>query len=201
MRDKLHVTVLGAFGVAAAITAIACGGSSQPVPAPEQKADVTGPDSGLRVTADIASVTLGEECTPEVKAAECPGGFCSGYCESNLQLAFLAAAGGKGAAIEIVKAELLDGSSGEVVDTLAASRPRIWNGTAFVAWDQDVTPGGDLKASYEMTAPAWSKIEGPQPEGTSSLLRTFKLRLTLHLDGVEVVLQSSSLVRQGPGTG
>jgi hypothetical protein len=184
MFDKGGLAILGAFALG--ITFLACSGSS--ASPPEQKVDVVSPTSGLKVKADIASVTLGDEC------AAGGGGFCQ---PSNLQMAFIADAGTKGAAFEIVKAELLDSSNGAVIDALTVTKPQIWNGSGYVTWDQNVTPGGDLKASYDLSSPQWSKIDGTQTgRVSSSYSKAYKLQLTIRIDGAEIVLVSTDLNRQ-----
>jgi hypothetical protein len=119
-----------------------------------------------------------------------------------VQIAFNATAGSKGAVIQVVKVELVDSASGSLVDTLTASKPQVWNGNAYAAWDQNVTPGGDLKASYDLTAPKWSTIDsstaagGTTRTGGGSYSKSFKLHVTLLVDGVEIILESTDLNRQ-----
>jgi len=170
------------------------GGSSPP----EQTAEVN--RSGLTVTATIASVTLGDECGSSSGLAA-PSQDCAGDCRSscessNVQIAFTASAGGKAAPVEIVSVSLVDATMATVVDSLTASKPQVWNGSTYAPWDQNVTPGGDLKASYDLSSPGWSKIDGSGTAKTSSYSRSFKLHVTLRIDGVEVTLESVALNRQ-----
>ena len=185
------------------VTAPGAGGTSGSVvtPEPQQQAEITAP-SGLKVSASIAAASLGEECgsggalkAPSQK--DCAEGGCTSYCQqSNVQIAFNARAGSKAAVIRISKVELVDSATGIVVDTLTASKPQAWNGSAYAAWDQNVTPGGDLKASYDLTAPKWSTIDSSTAKGTSSWSKSYKLHVTLTIEGIEVILESTDLNRQ-----
>ncbi len=220
LRGTLLLCGFGALGVAM----IACtagtgtptgtsGGTSGNTsggvtPQPEQKAEVTSPTSGLKVSASIASVSLGDECGGSSGAAkgapaqDCAVGGCQSYCQqTNVQIAFSAGAGTAGAAIQIVKVELMDSASGTLVDTLTSSKPQVWNGSAYASWNQIVTPGGDLKASYDLSSPSWSKIDGSgagttRLSGSGSYSRSFKLHVTLLIDGVQIILESTDLNRQ-----
>jgi len=160
----------------------------------------------MKVSASIAAASLGEECGSSAargapSQGDCAVGGCTSYCQqSNVQIAFNAGAGQNAAAIRILKVELVDSVSGNVVDTLTASKPQVWNGSIYSAWDQNVTPGGDLKASYDLTAPKWSTIDsstsGSSAKGTSAWSKSYKLHVTLSIDGVEIILESTDLNRQ-----
>lgn len=166
-------TVLAIFALAVGASSLACGGSAQ-TGTPEQQAVTTSPASGLEVTSVISSASLGESY-------------------ANVQLAFVAGAASTSASVEVVSVTLVDATSGSVVDTLEASSPQVWNGSGYVPWNQQVTPGGDLRASYQLSAPAWSSID---PGGRNAYSRTFKLRVTLRIDGVDVLMQSTDLNRE-----
>lgn len=204
LRSKLLLVGLPLAGAAllactvgtGEVATIGPGGGTGSSP-PEQTAEINTPTSGLTVSATIASVTLGDQCAPAAIQGDCAGDCSSSCRSSNVQLAFTATAGSKAAAVEIVSVTLIDGEVGTLVDTLTSSRPQVWNGNGYVAWDQNVPPGGDLKASYDLTAPGWSEIDGNNGANRmSSYSRTFKLIVTLRIEGVEVVLESAALNRQ-----
>jgi hypothetical protein len=137
-------------------------------------------------------------------------GGCGGtsYCQqSNVQIAFNGATGQRdeqgnplrSAKVEIVSVTLLDATSGKVVDTLKASHPQSWTGNAYGAWDETISPAGDLKASYDLTAPAWSTLSGTSDSRTASTYSAqYKLLVTLRIDGVEITLESADLSREPP---
>lgn len=212
MLKTVHCAVLLGLVLMACTVGSATSSSSA---VPQQQAEVTSPTSGLKLTTSIVAVTLGEECGGAGAAdrasgscaaasdagADGGGGFapapgCGGtsYCQqSNVQIAFSAGAGSQAARIEIVRVELLD-ATGSIVDTLTASKPQAWNGNGYSPWDQAVKPAGDTKTSYDLTAPAWSKIDS---NGTSrSYSAKYKLHVTLRIDGLEIKLESNSLSRE-----
>lgn len=161
------------FALAAGASSLACGGSAQS-DTPEQKAVTTSPTTGSKITSVISSASLGES-------------------SANVQLAFIAEAASTAASVEVVRVSLVDATDGAVLDTLEASSPEVWNGGGYVPWNQRVTPGGDLKASYRLTVPSWSSIDAGRRNAYS---RTFKLRVTLRIDGVDVLMQSTDLNRE-----
>lgn len=211
MLKRFHgATVLGAFGLAAAVFACTAGtvgsssgssGSTQP----QTQAEVTS-TAGLVITATISAATLGEECgnggsLKAPSAGDCApsedGGTCGGtsYCQqSNVQIAFTASAGSKSATVEVVSVTLHDSATGNLVDTLTASKPQSWSGSSYAPWDETIKPGAQLKASYDLTAPKWSTITAAKT--TSAYSTKYKLNVTLRIDGVEVVLQSTDLNRE-----
>lgn len=231
LKSLRCVVVLGALGIAAfACTAGSTQGGSGFGSAPVKQAEVTSPTSGLKVTATISAVTLGEECanTPAAgggtssgfAAGDCasapsqtkpadggagsgtgvaPGG-CGGYCQgSNVQIAFTSTAGTKGATVEIVSVTLHDAQTGKLVDTLKSSKPQEWNGNGYAAWDQVVPPASELKASYDLTSPAWSTLNGSDSARTTNAYSTaYTLDVTLRIDGVEVTLESVAVNREPP---
>ena len=164
------------FALATGLSSMACGGSTQS-DTPEQPRVTTSPTSGLKLTSVISAASLGES-------------------SANVQLAFLAGEASGTASVEVVSVTLVDATSGSVVDTLEPSSPQVWNGSGYVPWNQRITPGGDLRASYQLTAPKWSTIEQGGAGTRTSYSRTFKMRVTLRIDGVDVLLQSTDLNRE-----
>lgn len=219
MLESVRRAVVVGSSATLALAFIACtvgtgatggGGSAQP----EQEVQVTSPTSGLKVTATISSVTLGDECGNSgggfAPASDCapadpdagagsskaaPGCGGGGYCQqSNMQLAFNAAAGTQAARVEIVAVTLHDSASGNLVDTLISSKPQAWSGSGYSAWDETIKPASELKASYDLSAPKWSTISSAS--GFSAYGTKYKLHVTLRIDGIEVVLESTDLNRE-----
>ncbi len=164
-----------------------------------------------------AAVTLGDECAASAGtslAGDCapaspptnvdggsgkaaPGG-CGGtsYCQtSNVQIAFNAGTGSQSAKVEVVSVTLLDSASGNVLDTLKPSHPQVWSGNGYATWDETIKPAGDLKASYDLSAPAWSKLSASNSR-LSSRETKYKVHVTLRIDGVEITLESTDLSRE-----
>jgi hypothetical protein len=223
MLNRLRCAVVfGALGLA--VLACTAGSTTGGTSAPQKQAQVTSPSSGLVVTATISAVTLGDECAakgtssgfagdcaaptasdagPDSGSSSPPSNTgCGGtsYCQqSNVQIAFTAGTGTQNAKVEIVTVTLLDSASGKVVDTLQASHPQQWSGNGYTSWDGTIKPAGELKASYDLTAPAWSTLSGTSDSRTTSSYSTkYKLNVTLRIDGVEITLESTDLSREPP---
>lgn len=167
---------------------LACGGaaeSSQTTsPGPAPTTETTNPATGMKVKATIAAASLG-------------GGGFGGGGAANVQIAFFASEATSAAAITITKVILLDAKSGATVDTLEASSPGVWNGRSYETWNEKVTPGGDLRASYALSTPDWSTIESSaKGTGTGSYSINYKLRVSMLIDGIEVTLESDDLQRE-----
>ena len=161
--------------------------------------------NGLSVEATISAATLGDECGGSTGApaqgdvAErcasdesgfAPGG-CGGCQQSNVQIAFTSRDGSAPAKIEILGVTLNDATDGAEVDQLEASNPQKWSTNGgYSAWDQTIAPKTELKASYTLSSPAWSTMSD------TSYSRKFRLRVTVRIDGTQVVLQSAVLSRE-----
>lgn len=174
------------------------GGSTTPV----ENGHVTS-SAGMNVDATISAATLGDECGGGGQAeskfapADCApidGGSCGGgsFCQqSNVQIAFTSGDGSAPAKIQIVSVTLHDANDGSQIDELDASNPQKWNTSGgYQAWDQSIAPKTELKASYSLSAPAWSTMSD------QSFSRKFRLRVTVTIDGSTVVLQSTILSRE-----
>lgn len=212
--------VLGALGIAVFACTAGSGSTTGGLSEPQKQAQVTSPSSGLVITATISAVTLGDECAATNGGGFAPAdcaptqvadsgaesgsggaakGGCGGtsYCQqSNVQIAFTAGTGTQSAKVEVVTVTLLDSASGKVVDTLKTSHPQVWTGNGYTSWDQTIKPAGDLKASYDLSAPAWSTLSGTDTRTTSSYSTKYKLHVTLRIDGVEITLESTDLSRE-----
>jgi|GEM_PF-988783 len=218
MLNRLRCAVIfGALGLAVLACTAGSGSTTGGLSEPQKQAQVTSPTSGLVVTATISAVTLGDECAASAGiAADCaptqatdagaeggasgkaaPGG-CGGpsYCQqSNVQIAFNAGTGTQNAKVEVVSVTLLDAASGKIVDTLKASHPQAWSGNGYASWDESIKPAGELKASYDLSAPAWSTLSASDSR-VSSYGTKYKLHVTLRIDGVEITLESTDLSRE-----
>lgn len=219
MKNRARLAVAAAASLlGVALIACSSGTSSGDLLTPQQQAQVTS-TSGMQISATISAVTLGDECataagggfapTPAGDCApapapsggasskEAPGGCGSrSYCQqSNVQIAFNASAGTSAAHVEIVSVKLFDGATGKLVDTLTASKPQAWNGNGYATWDQTIKPASDTKASYDLTAPAWSTLDA-SGSTKSSYSTEYKLQIDLRIDGVEVIIESTAQHRE-----
>jgi hypothetical protein len=170
---------------------------------------LSSPTTGAQVNVALASARLGEEgcthdesqdvgtkaCAVQADAGAPRGtGLCGGPCIfSNVQLEFTATATGQTAHVQIVSASLIDASTGAEVQKLSAYTPLDWNGTAYVAWDENVASGTAVKASYTLSPPAWSQIDPAR-----SYTRQYKYRIVVGLDGATTTVDSEAMTRDPP---
>jgi len=195
--------------VVLAVAAFACsggtgtvGGSNTSGATPVENGTLTSTNV-LSVEATIAAATLGDECggggqvqgDSAGKCAPSESGFAPGGCggcqQSNVRTSFTSSDGSAPAKVEIVAVTLQDANDGSEVDALEASNPQKWNTSGgYTAWDQTIAPKTELKASYTLSSPAWSTMSD------TSYSRKFRLRVTVKVDGTQVVLQSAVLSRE-----
>jgi len=186
----------------------ACSGSI----ATEIPGEVVTP-TNLKVTAAVSGLTLGDEgCAPAAGAADArpgapgscapgaapregsgdiaPGG-CGGYCrQSGVQISFKASAEGSAAAIEITKVVLIEGADKEL-ETLTPSNPKAWNGTGYVTWNQNIAPSAEVRSTYSLSSPAWSKNGG-------NYTKQYKVRITVKVGEGTTVIDSEPVSREAP---
>jgi hypothetical protein len=204
MDDAMKQPFPSPLAFAGAFVLAACSGAVADKPPPTQDGGVVSADSGLDVQAAISSATLGDEgCTGSTMArsggaciapasdAAVGTGPCGGPCRpSTIQIQFTAGVGSAPAHVEVAGVRLLD-SSGALLQPLAASSPQAWDAAtgAYSAWDQTISPSSQIKASYTLSPPSWSTLG-------QSYSATYRLEITLRIDGTPLVLQSGPLNRE-----
>lgn len=164
----------------------------------------------LAVEAEIASVTLGDDCTGAARggaglwAGDCaaePGaedgcGFCQ---QTAVQLHLLAVdpdpSSIESVPVEVVSVRLLD-AAGVLVAELSPHELTIWNAETgtYEAWDGTIASGEDLSISVPTTAPDWTAIGGGEPWSTYGM--QFGVDLTLRVDGVDRPLDFAPAMRE-----
>lgn len=214
----VHGLVRGLVGSAIVVLVVACrGGSGSPdeagsassgratgaAPPGEvrsgEEIKVAPPSTKLEVTGSIISATLGDDCGASgaklAPSGDCAPGVdgtgCGFACQqSNMQLSFKTGTG-QAAKVTISSVALLDAKTGAEVDELLAREPQIWNGTTYADWDQTLAPATEHRVSYDLSAPKWGT--GDVGAKYSS---QYRIKVTLEIDGVEVVLESEALNRE-----
>lgn len=159
-----------------------------------------GPEGGISVAASISSASLAEDCGARAEPGA-PGltdcdGDCPSFCQqSQMQILFEASAGERNAIIEVVQVELLDGESGEELQTLEPRDPQVWDETeAYGEWLGLIAPSETLRTSWSLSAPDWATIGGGEPWSTYGM--RFRLRVTLRIDGRLRVIESAEISRE-----
>lgn len=207
MHTRLLAPILVAtFGVLVACTVGGGAGEPDVVRTPVTAGELTAPD-GMTVDATIASATLGDECggggsgfaAPSQDcapaSADAGAGGCGAICRpSSVQLSFKATGGTKPAKVEILSVKLHTDADGKYVDELSASAPTVWN-DGYAAWDETISPGADLKASYTLSAPKWSTYGGADARMAST---QYHLLVTVRIDGGGVIVLKSAAIAREP---
>ena len=107
-----------------------------------------------------------------------------------MQISFKASAEGSAAAIEITKVVLIEGADKEL-ETLTPSNPKAWNGTGYVTWNQSIAPGAEVRSTYSLSSPAWSKNGG-------NYTKQYKVRITVKVGEGTTVIDSEPVSREAP---
>ena len=139
------------------------------------------------MTADPAGRCAAGAGAPAASGDIVAGG-CGGGCrQSSVQISFKATAEGSAASVEIVKVVLFEGT--KELETLTPTNPKSWNGSGYTAWDQGVAPSADIRSSYSLSAPAWSKSSG-------SFSKQYKVRITVKIGDTTTVIDSEAVSRE-----
>lgn len=171
LRPLISVTSLGIF---ISLT-LACGGATEGQESTPEGTTTTTPPSTSAITVAVAGASLG-----------------SGT--ANVQLAFDASAVTSAATVSVRKVVLYEVQNETRSETLTASSPTVWNGGGYESWNESVPPGGDLRASYQLTPPTYGA--GDQRGTMDAYSTRYKLRITLDVGGITVTVESRELQRE-----
>lgn len=166
-----------------ALLAVACGPNLSP----------TWPSKTGEVTAALSSASLADDCpgakaaTSDFAGAPCsPTERCDSLCrQSNLQLS-LVSTQQPSATVEVRAVRLLDKTTGAVLDTLTTRNPKQWTGAGYGPWNAQVPGGAQLKVTFDMSAPDWTKLTGT---ARLSAYATYRVQVDLAIDGVVHTLE------------
>lgn len=161
---------LFALGLALTGLAVACSGAADSPPS-SGTGEIVTPTTDQAIRAQVASVSVDGAA-------------------GSVQIAFLADEAATAALVAVTRVVVVDAATGTEVHELAVGAAGVWNGSAYVPWNQRVTPGGDLKASYALSS-AGGILPGDY--GTR-----YRLRVTLQIDGVERTLESEEVQQEPP---
>lgn len=155
------------------------------------------PEMTVTVDASISGATLGDDCAGVDSgfAGDCDGD-CRAFCQqSNVQLAISTSAGDVDPLVfEVVRVTLHDFESGEALEDLTPSEPRVWTeDVGYEAWDERLPAPSELSTTYDLSAPTWSDIA---ERGFDVLYsRAFQIRMDVLIDGEPRTLMSAELYR------
>ncbi len=194
------------FGLAVsfALSASGCGAGT----------GVNGPPTGNEPTveASFLSASLSDDCQSSAEAARrgAPAADCAssedagsnglwagcGICrQTAMQLRFVVGTGDTPVRVDVVSVRLRDAQTNDLLDTLTAREPSRWDDVSgtYRAWDQNLVPGSNLRASWKLSAPGWDRVYGA---GGRTFRTPLRLEVVLRIDGVERTLRSGELSRE-----
>lgn len=170
----------------------ACSASVSPSATPEN----------LTLDASVSSVNLAQDCPSQgaaqgaARCASSDAGLfdgCGSLCRQSSMQIQLRATGDGIAAVRVARVRLLDARTGAFLQDLTARSPQAWRDPGgYVAWDGDITAPQTLRTSFALTAPDWYSIT-PSREQYS---RSYRVEVTLEVDGVARVIVSPELMRE-----
>lgn len=148
----------------------------------------------------VAGLTLAEECgsgrlsDPGFAAGDCApeATDCSLPCtQSNITL-LLTADADRPLSFEIVRATLINSEGLELME-LSTHNPQSYDGvSSYAAWDETVpTPTEGMNLMYDLSGVDWSGVDEPWSA-------TYKVRLTIEIDGETFTATSTETARQAP---
>jgi hypothetical protein len=144
----------------------------------------------------LASVTLGDDCNGGVaqeraktQVAEDSAGEAA--CEQSSIVLSLTSTG-DATTIHVTKVEVLDAES-KPIATLASRKPSLWQGSAYMPWNQALAAKQTAQVSYDLPRFDWSKV----PDGRYS--RTpLTVRVTLAIGSQERTVEKQTQILAMP---
>lgn len=165
-----------------------------------------GRETMLDVDAEVASVTLGDDCAQNGERGAGPpadedfAGACAedapcpGWCtQTGVRLSVRAAETGEDVPFEVLRVRMYT-MDGQLVEELDGRNPRRFTEEGYVDWDEMVFPGADLSVSYDLNAPNWEEIGNGNAWETYGM--SFRIEVDVRIDGVEQTLEFDPATRE-----
>jgi len=146
------------------------------------------------LTAEVSAVSLADDCGGSgagLVAADCAEGVdCSLPCQqTSMQMSFGSDGPAEAVAVKILEVRLFTAGTGDLVDTLSARAPARWVENAYQSWDEQLPPGADTMAKYDLSAPNWAEID-------SAFDARFYIEVDVEIDGTVITIKSRELSRE-----
>lgn len=101
--------------------------------------------------------------------------------------------------VEVVAVRLLVAGKSESLGTLPARKPSKWSESgAYDAWDERVPVGSEIKVSYRLGEPDWSKVQEELGEGQDPYGQRYILEVDLKIGGTTTTVRSPEFARERP---
>lgn len=157
-----------------------CPDPPSPTPAAPKPATMVVPPSD----APAASQTPG---TPRVS-------YTPPCLQSTLQVAFVSK-DSRELRVSLNKLRLLS-KDGVSLGTITARSPTLWQDNRYQPWDQALAPSTEVKASYKLSVPDWSKVQTTL--GMSTHAATYIVEADIVVGDTTQTVRSAQFARQKP---
>ncbi len=153
----------------------------------------------LLVSAEISSVTLGEDCatTGIAEPGDCDGDGCGSWCaQTAVRLHLEADAVGETVPFEVLSVRLFDLTDGREVDALTTRTPQYFRDDRMMPWGETVAPGDVLDVTYPTDAPDWSSIGSESGGEHRTYGMRFRVLMRIRVSGVERTIEFEPAMRE-----
>jgi hypothetical protein len=112
--------------------------------------------------------------------------------QTSMQLSLRGTGNGEPTSVRVKRVELLDEDNKMIGELLARNAMR-WSddGTSYLPWDQSIAAGQLMSASYSLSAPDWSVLDGGR---WAAHARQFKLRVTFTVGDKDRTVEKQATV-------
>lgn len=114
--------------------------------------------------------------------------------QSTLQVAF-ASTDTRGFRVSLNNLRLLS-KDGATLGAINARSPSLWNDNRYQPWDQNLAPSAEVKASYKLSIPDWTKVQTAL--GISTYAATYILEADIVVGDTTQTVRSAQFARQKP---
>jgi hypothetical protein len=124
------------------------------------------------------------------------GSFHQPCTQSTMQLS-LAHDASDAQRVEVVAVRLMRGT--EALGPIPARKPSKWNDAGtYDAWDERVPVGSEIKVSYRLGEPDWSKVQDKLGSGVDPYGQRYVLEVDLKMEGHTFTVRSPEFSREYP---
>ncbi len=129
-------------------------------------------------------------------AGDSDGSFRQPCTQSTMQLS-LAHDAPDAQRVEVVAVRLVRGT--DVLSPIAARKPSKWSESGtYDAWDERVPVGSEIKVSYRLGEPDWSKVQEKLGADVDTYSQRFVVEVDLKMGGQTLTVRSPEFAREYP---
>lgn len=129
-------------------------------------------------------------------AGDSNGSFRQPCTQSTMQLS-LAHDAPEAQRVEVVAVRLMRGT--DMLSPIAARKPSKWSESGiYDAWDERVPVGSEIKVSYRLGEPDWSKVQDKLGADVDTYAQRFVVEVDLKMGGQTLTVRSPEFAREYP---